>query len=197
MHINKPCFFIEMNVFQWTVLNCHQCSFYISQSTGEVQEFSYWSCDGDASLVVNEFFTVTYKFCLHAAAIILSFLTRNVKITGLNDYKYNVLIVYLSSAVLLVWGVTMAFLREFVNTYAFLVPTSLFCVSTVFLVLTFVPKVWGPCSSCNICTQHKLSWFTIYNFIMHVSIVDVLIQKLCYIISRECSVCVGIMKMFI
>ena len=87
------------------------------------------------------FLTIIYKLVLHAVALVLAFLTRNVKVDILNDYHYNTAIIVALSLLLLAVIFNTLLLRDFLIrsliAWAFIV----FLMNSFNLGLTFVPKV--------------------------------------------------------
>ena len=82
-----------------------------------------------------------YKALLQIVAMIFAFSIRKVKVKGLNDTKFIVAIVYvtsISTAVIIVAAYT---LNTKVNGYAALFSTAVVIGTTTTLGLVFVPKV--------------------------------------------------------
>ena len=82
-----------------------------------------------------------YLVLIQVAAFILAIVTRKVKIKVLNDSREMFIIVYTSSSIMLVLGIV-----TFVISTRFILIEVLFgfgimMATTVFLALTFVPKV--------------------------------------------------------
>ena len=83
----------------------------------------------------------TYLLVIQVAAFILSVVTRKVKIKVLNDSKEMMAIVYTSTIILLILGVfTFALGTRLILTEIFF-GLGVLIATTVFLALTFVPKV--------------------------------------------------------
>ena len=83
-----------------------------------------------------------YKVILQVIAMVLAFLTRKVKVKGLDDSKYIAAIVYITSIVLAVLIVSEYTINEFVDAYAVIVSTGIIVDSTCILGLVFIPKVF-------------------------------------------------------
>ncbi len=82
-----------------------------------------------------------YKAVPQAVSLFLAFQIRKVKIKGLDDAKYTVAAVYVTSIVLAVIIVSTYSLVEFVNIYPVVFGLSILVGATAILVLVFVPKV--------------------------------------------------------
>lgn len=82
-----------------------------------------------------------YKGLLQLVAMFMAFHTRKVKIKALNDSKEIGAIVYINSIILVLLGVTELALRKYHYVYAALYGTALNIGGSLFLGLTFVPKV--------------------------------------------------------
>ena len=82
-----------------------------------------------------------YLVLLQILGIILAFQTRKVKIRVLNDSKSVAALVYISSIVLIVIVLMTFILRSYINISTVLFFTGVIVLATVFLILTFVPKV--------------------------------------------------------
>ena len=94
-----------------------------------------------------------YLVLLQIVGIILAFQTRKVKINVLNDSKSVAALVYISSIVLIVIVLVTFILRSYINISAALFSTGIIVLSTVFLLLMFVPKVSGLCIYMYKCTK--------------------------------------------
>ena len=78
---------------------------------------------------------------LHAIALILAFRTRKVKVKGLDDSKYIVTSVYVTSCVLAAMIITIFSLTPFVNIYPVVIGAGHYITTITILILLFVPKV--------------------------------------------------------
>ena len=85
--------------------------------------------------------TIIYKLVLHAVALVLAFLTRKVEVDVLNDYRYNTAIIIASSLLLLAVCVTVPVLFDYINWDDAVWSINVFLIISVFLGLTFIPKV--------------------------------------------------------
>ena len=84
---------------------------------------------------------ITYKVLVQISAVPLAFAIRKVQTKGLNDSKYLVSIVYITSISLAVTIVCFAALYEKVNTSAAIYSLGAWVTSTVILCFMFIPKV--------------------------------------------------------
>ena len=85
--------------------------------------------------------TIIYKLVLHAVALVLAFLTRSIKVDVLNDYHYNTAIIIISSLLLLAVIIAIPPLFDFINWFDIVWATLVFLLISVYLGLTFIPKV--------------------------------------------------------
>ena len=85
--------------------------------------------------------TIIYKLILHAVALVLAFLTRNIKVDVLNDYRYNTVIIVISSLLLVAVCIAIPPLFDFINWFDIVWASIVFLIISVYLGLTFVPKV--------------------------------------------------------
>ena len=78
---------------------------------------------------------------LQIIALVLAFATRKVKVKGLDDAKFIVVTVYVTSIVLAVTILATYSLKEVINGFAALFCTGFLIGTTVILGLIFVPLV--------------------------------------------------------
>ena len=112
----------------------------ILQPTEIVLQHEFYSCDSknrDIALGV----LYGYKAILQVSALIFSFSIGKVKIKGLNDAKYIIIAVYVTSIVTAVIFVSLYSLKAYLNLYATLFSFGFFFGTTVILALVFLPKV--------------------------------------------------------
>ena len=83
----------------------------------------------------------TYKVLLQLAALVLAIHTQRVKVKGLDDSKYIIAAVYVSTLGLLLATVTHFVVIEYLHVHAVLFAISLGFSSTAILGLVFIPKV--------------------------------------------------------
>ena len=105
-------------------------------------EFRVWQCsaDNNTSIVIGIIFC--YLILLQVAAIVLAIQTRRVKIKVLNDSKYIIALIYISSITVLAIAVVQFVLGAVININELIVSGVYFIATTSFLSLTFVPKVY-------------------------------------------------------
>ncbi len=82
-----------------------------------------------------------YKALLQLGAIFMAFTTRKVKIRGLNDTKELYTIIYINTVIITMLIVTEFTLRSHRDVYVTLYGLAIFAGATLFLGLTFIPKV--------------------------------------------------------
>ena len=82
-----------------------------------------------------------YKGLLQLVAVLMAFHTRRVKIRVLNESKETAMIIYFNSITLSLLIVVEFALVKFHDVHAALIGLALLLTPTVFLTLTFVPKV--------------------------------------------------------
>ena len=71
----------------------------------------------------------------------MAFQTRNVKISVLNDYKYNAAIVYIVTALMTIAVISLLSLGSYPTIYGMVIAMCFFIICSLFLGLTFIPKV--------------------------------------------------------
>ena len=104
-------------------------------------EFRVWQCSADNNTDIVVAIIFCYLILLQVAAIVLAIQTRRVKIKVLNDSKYIIALIYISSITVLVIGVVQFVLGAVININELIVSGAFFIATTSFLSLTFVPKV--------------------------------------------------------
>lgn len=101
-----------------------------------------WQCyiTNNSNIVVTV--VLAYLVLLQIIAIVMAIQTRRVKIKVLNDSKYIIALIYISSiTVVLLIAVKFA-LGSVININELLVSGAFFIATTSFLSLTFIPKVF-------------------------------------------------------
>ena len=91
--------------------------------------------------IIWESLSFGYKGILQLCAIFMAFHTHNVNVKALNESKEIAAIIYINSIVLVMLGVTEFVLERSHNVYAALFGLGLLIEATLFLGLTFIPKV--------------------------------------------------------
>ena len=82
-----------------------------------------------------------YKGVLQLIALLLAFRTRNINVKGLDDAKYIISTVYITTIGIVVIAMTFFVLREFLIVYTAIISLTLFFATAVILGLVFIPKV--------------------------------------------------------
>ena len=82
-----------------------------------------------------------YKALLQLGAIFMAFTTRKVKVKGLNDTKEIYAIIYINTVIITMLIVTEFALKNHRDAYIVLYGLAIFAQATLFLGLTFIPKV--------------------------------------------------------
>ena len=82
-----------------------------------------------------------YKGLLQLVAVFMAFHTRRVKVKALNDSKEIAAIIYINSIILALLVVTEFALAKYHNIYAAVFGLALLIEGSLFLGLTFIPKV--------------------------------------------------------
>ena len=85
--------------------------------------------------------TFGYKALLQLGAIFMAFTTRKVNIKGLNDTREIYAIIYTNTLIITVLIVTEFALKNHREAYIALYGLAIFAEATLFLALTFIPKV--------------------------------------------------------
>ena len=114
-----------------------------------VQNLRYY-CDSKPHDIVSGFF-YGFKGLLQVVALALAFMTRKVKVKGLDDAKYIAAIIYMTSITISVLTVVEYSLDDYINTYASIFATGLLLSPTCVLLLVFVPTVSLSLSATNQC----------------------------------------------
>ena len=101
-----------------------------------------WVCqEASSHSFFWEIFIFSYLFMLQIIGIVLAFQTRKVKFRGLRDSKEIAAIVYISSIAIVVMALENFTLTNYINIGTGIFVFSVFVLTTIFLVLIFVPKV--------------------------------------------------------
>ena len=100
-----------------------------------------WQCYSDNNSNITNIAIFLYLALVQVAAIVLAIQTRRVKVKVLNDSKYIVALIYISSVVLLLLIIVTFIQGALINVNEMLVSGALLISTTAFLSLTFIPKV--------------------------------------------------------
>jgi len=110
------------------------------QELGIITLYSIYVCNSTARDIFLGIL-YGYKMVLQIISLVLSFMTRKVKIKGLDDSKYIAAAVYVTSIVLAVIIISTYSLKDFINVFAALFCTGFLIGTSFILGLVFVPKV--------------------------------------------------------
>ena len=113
--------------------------FYL-QSTEIVYENFVYACniEGRRETVILIY---VYKMAVQVISLILAFRTRKVKVKGLDDSKYIIANIYVTSIVLPISMFASSVLRNHVNAFPAILGLAHYFGATVTLLLVFVPRV--------------------------------------------------------
>ena len=101
------------------------------------------SCHDSLVFVIWSFCTSLFKFVLNIVGVVLVVLTRNVKVTILNEANYisAIIIANVIFTVIIVTLLSVVDVSEAFNLWRLVWGTLLFMAASIILGLTFVPKV--------------------------------------------------------
>ena len=117
-------------------------TFHALQAEGVREEFCIYEChESDSAPFYIDLLIFVYLAIIQVVGILLSFQTRKVKIPVLNDSKYVVAIIYISSIVLVVLALGTFSLRGYINVQTAISCGGIMLLATTFLALIFIPKV--------------------------------------------------------
>ena len=106
-----------------------------------MERYQVISCGTNVIFHIHVILAIVYKLILHVIGLVLVCLTTNVKVDVLNDYRYNIAIIIISTVFLMIIGIANYLLVGFVNWSILIWAISIFTSSMTYLGLTFVPKV--------------------------------------------------------
>ena len=118
----------------------HNPLFFYLQSTEVVHEHFLYACNIEGRRVVVVLMYI-YKILVQVISLILAFRTRKVKVKGLDDSKYIIATIYVTTIVLPVSIFAVTTLRSHVNAFPAILGASHYFGATVTLLLVFVPRV--------------------------------------------------------
>ena len=108
----------------------------------EVTElFCIFRCGINGFIIAWSILSAIFKGLIHLAAIVLTFFTRKVKVDALNDYKYTLAIIHISTVLNVLLVLAFFVFVNYQNAAVVSFSTLTFLDSFFFLVLTFIPKV--------------------------------------------------------
>ena len=110
------------------------------QLLGIITNYSIYICNSPNRDI---FISVLYGFkaVMQVIALIFAFSIRKVNVKGLDDSRFIIAAIYVSSVALAVIFVSSITLSDFENAFAVVFCTGFFIATTVILLLVFVPKV--------------------------------------------------------
>ena len=111
------------------------------QEQGVTEVFCTIRCSVNGFLIAWSILSAAFRGLIHLAAVVVAFLIRKVKVNALNDYRYTLAIIHISTVLNVLLMVALFVLSNFQNVSAVSLSTLTFLDSFFFLVLTFVPKV--------------------------------------------------------
>lgn len=121
----------------------HFCLLFLSHDCPQEQQIIQrnfiFICDDNATIWLSVAYA--YKGLLQLVAMFMAFHTRKIKIRALNDSKEIAAIVYINSIILVLLIVVEFALRQYHYVYASLYGLALLVGGSLFLGLTFIPKV--------------------------------------------------------
>ena len=85
-----------------------------------------------------------YKGLIQLISLLLAFRIRNIKVKGLDDAKYIVSAVYITTISIVIITMTFYVLREYLTVYISTTTLVIFLSTTAILGLVFIPKVCTP-----------------------------------------------------
>lgn len=84
-----------------------------------------------------------YKALIQVIAMVLAFSIRKVKVKGLNDTKFIITIIYITSLATALIIVAVYVMKNRINSFAILFSIGVFIGTTTTIGLVFVPKVYS------------------------------------------------------
>ena len=112
------------------------------QNLGIRENYCVWVCqESSTPSFFWQIFVFTYLIMLQIMGIVLAFQTRKVRLRGLRDSKYVAAIIYISSISIVVMALVTFALENYINVGTGILSVGIFLLTTMFLVLIFVPKV--------------------------------------------------------
>ena len=100
-----------------------------------------WQCSVDHTSDIVNIILFVYLGFLQLVGVVLALRTRKVKIKVLNDAKYIITLVYISSIVLILIAIIRFTVGSMIHVTEVFYSGGLLVATTVFLSLTFIPKM--------------------------------------------------------
>jgi len=107
-------------------------------------DYFVWQCfRGDSASIGLIWLAMIFVYIaiLHLVGLVLAFQTIKVKIKVLNDAKFIIVIIYISSLVFVVLIVARFSLGSYINFREALFSGAILLATTAFVALIFIPKV--------------------------------------------------------
>ena len=111
------------------------------QKKGVLENYLYFRCEDPIYFTTLVILSIMYKLVLHAVGLVLAFLTRKIQVDVLNDYHYNSAIIISSSLLMLALCITTVLLSGYKIRTEIAWAILVFAIISVYLGLTFIPKV--------------------------------------------------------
>ena len=125
------------------------------QELGVREDYYVYECyDTSSPPFYTSLLIFAYLAILQLVGIILAFQTRKVKIPILNDSKYVAALIYISSIILVILEFVTLPLGGYINIKAAIFSGGILLLATIFLALTFVPKVYPVWHALSFITSH-------------------------------------------
>ncbi len=125
-----------------TLVLCLISTYHSLQSLGVRVHYDVWVCyEASSAASYWKILIFAYLAVLQIVGLMLAFQTRKVKFKILRESKAIAAIIYISSLVLVFLGISTFALRTYINAQAAVFASGIFILTTVFLVLVFLPKV--------------------------------------------------------
>ena len=124
-----------------TIGSYYLCLLFLQELAVRIQYFVLVCYEEAGAALYWRIFLYAYLLVLQIVGIMLAFQTRKVKIKSLKDSTFVTANVYISSIVIVIFVLVTFALRTYVNAYSGIFAVGILILTTVFLALTFVPKV--------------------------------------------------------
>ena len=126
------------------LLFCHEltiimdigCLIKILQVSTDHKIFQYGGTSSPLTIIIS-----VYKGLLQLIALILAFHTQNIKVKGLDNAKFIISTVYITTICIVVILLAGTTVRGYLNTFTAITTLALFFLTTVTLSMIFIPKV--------------------------------------------------------
>ena len=115
--------------------------FNLKQEKDVLENYYLIACNTSVFTILLIGFTVVLKIVLHIAGFILAFLTRNVEINVLNDFKSTTIIIYFATVLQFAVYIAIPLTMSNENLVTVIWGTLVFLMVIMFLAFTFIPKV--------------------------------------------------------